>query len=97
MNDPVIGSLRPHVWDSERSVAYEAAIEAINGVVAAYSARIAEAGNPPASQDRIAEYRRLRTECQQVRKALRAEDAENVARVRAAYAAKLRELMETGA
>ncbi|MBM7054406.1 hypothetical protein [Streptomyces durocortorensis] len=97
MTDPVISNLRPHVWNSEQSVAYEAAIEAINGVVAAYSALIAEAENPPVSQELITEYRTLRTECQQVRKALRAEDTENVARVRAAYAAKLRELTETGA
>ncbi|WP_411079908.1 hypothetical protein [Streptomyces sp. cmx-18-6] len=96
MTDPVIGSLRPYTWDSEQSVAYEAAIEAIGAVVGAYSALIAEAGNLPASQDEIAEYRRLRTACQEERKALRAEDTENVARVRAAYAARLRELTQTG-
>ncbi|MER8197701.1 hypothetical protein ABTY00_27580 [Streptomyces microflavus] len=98
MTEPSIGNLRPYTWDSEQSVAYEAAIEAIGAVVGAYSAMLAaEAESHPASQDEIAEYRRLRTACQEERKALRAEDTENVARVRCTYAARLRELSETGA
>ncbi|MEU8526449.1 hypothetical protein AB0C77_12755 [Streptomyces sp. NPDC048629] len=97
MTDPVIGNLRAYTWDSEQSVAYEAAIEAINGVVGAYSALIADAETRPGTEAEIAEYRRLRAECQQERRALRAEDAENVARVRAGYAARLRELTEGGA
>ncbi|MGW8797358.1 hypothetical protein ACWGN9_09730 [Streptomyces sp. NPDC055775] len=97
MSEPVIGNLRPHTWDSEQSVAYEAAIEAINGVVSAYSGLIAAAESGPGAEGVIAEYRRLRAECQQERKALKAEDTESVARVRAAYAARLRELTETGA
>lgn len=96
MNDPVIKNLRPHTWSSEESVAYEAAIEAINGVVGAYSSLITEAEHRGA-QDEAAEYRRLRAACHQERRALRAEDSEAVARVRATYAARLRELTENNA
>jgi hypothetical protein len=38
----VLDQLEPHIWSSEESVAYEAAIEAINDAVGAYSAVIAE-------------------------------------------------------
>ncbi|MFI6209134.1 hypothetical protein ACIBAI_22465 [Streptomyces sp. NPDC051041] len=96
MTDPVIKNLRPHTWSSEESVAYEAAIEAINGVVGAYSRLLADAENRGA-QDEAAEYRRLRAACHQERRALRAEDTEGVARVRAAYAARLRDLTGTDA
>ncbi|MFE7752120.1 hypothetical protein [Streptomyces sp. NPDC057428] len=97
MSEPVIGNLRPHTWSSEQSVGYEAAIEAINGVVGAYTALIADAETHPGTHDEIAEYRRLRTECQQERRALKAEDTENIARIRAVYAARLRDLTEPGA
>ncbi|MFF8513461.1 hypothetical protein ACF064_35995 [Streptomyces sp. NPDC015492] len=97
MSEPVIGNLRPHTWSSEQSVAYEAAIEAINGVVGAYSALIADAESRPGTESAVAEYRQRRAECQQERRSLKAEDAENVARVRTAYAARLRELTEPGA
>jgi predicted hotdog family 3-hydroxylacyl-ACP dehydratase len=39
---PVLDQLEPYSWSSEESVAYEAAIEAINAAVGAYSAVIAE-------------------------------------------------------
>ncbi|MGW2210782.1 hypothetical protein [Streptomyces sp. NPDC001781] len=94
MNEPVIGNLPPHTWSSEQSVAYEAAIEAINGVVGAYSRLIADAEHRPDAQDTVAEYRRLRTACQQQRRGLRADDVQAVARVRADYATRLRELTE---
>ncbi|MEV6179967.1 hypothetical protein [Streptomyces sp. NPDC052015] len=97
MSEPVIGNLRPHTWSSEESVAYEAAIEAINGVVGAYSRLIADAESRPGAEDEAAEYRRLRAACHQERRALRAEDTEGVARVRAAYAARLRDLTDTDA
>ncbi|MGI5484865.1 hypothetical protein [Streptomyces lavendofoliae] len=92
----MIKNLRPYTWSSEESVAYEAAIEAINGVVGAYSSLITEAENRGA-QDEAAEYRRLRAACHQERRALRAEDTEGVVRVRATYAARLRELTENDA
>ncbi|MFZ3476045.1 hypothetical protein ACODT4_44450 [Streptomyces sp. 2.9] len=97
MSEPLIGQLRPYRWSSEQSVAYEAAIEAINGVVGAYSALIAAAESRTGTADEINEYRRLRAECQQERRSLRAEDSQNVDRVRAAYAGRLRELTEPGA
>ncbi|WP_327687073.1 hypothetical protein [Streptomyces sp. NBC_00467] len=97
MSEPVIRNLRPHDWSSEEAVAYEAAIEAINNVVGAYSALIADAELRPGTEAALAEYRRLRTECQQERRALKAEDSENVARIRRVYAARLNELPEPGA
>lgn len=97
MSEPVIGNLRPHDWSSEQAVAYEAAIEAINNVIGAYSALIAGAERRPELEGELAEYRRLRSECQQERRALKAEDSENVARVRHIYAVRLRGLPEPGA
>ena len=97
MSEPVIRNLRPHSWDSEEAIAYEAAIEAINDVVGAYSALIADADRRPDSQAERAEYRRLRNECQQERRALKAEDTEKVTRIRRVYAARLNELPEPGA
>lgn len=93
MSEPVIGSLRPHIWSSEESVAYEAAIEAVNGVVGAYSHLIADAEGRLGAEAEVAEYQRLRAACHQERRALRPEDTEGVARVRAVYAARLRDLM----
>jgi predicted hotdog family 3-hydroxylacyl-ACP dehydratase len=37
----ILDELQPFTWSSEDSVAYEAALEAINGAVGAYSALIA--------------------------------------------------------
>ncbi|WP_086695255.1 hypothetical protein [Streptomyces recifensis] len=96
MNDPVIKNLRPHTWSSEESVAYEAAIEAINGVIGVCSGLLTDAENRGVGEEASA-YRRLRATCHQERRALRAEDTEGVARVRATYAARLRELMENEA
>lgn len=91
MSEPVIGNLPPYSWSSEKSVAYEAAIEAINGVVGAYSGLIADA-KEHGNADEVAELRRRRTACQQERRGLRAENTEDIARVRTAYATRLREL-----
>lgn len=38
--EPIVGRLRGFAWSSEESVAYEAALEAINAAVGAYSAVI---------------------------------------------------------
>ncbi|MGW0552112.1 hypothetical protein [Streptomyces altiplanensis] len=65
-------------------------------MIGVYSALIAHAEKRSGTA-KITEYRRLRAECQQERRALRAEDTQNVARVRADYAARLRELTEAGA
>lgn len=63
------------------------AIEAIDGVGGAYSALIADAESRTGTAHEIAEYGRLRTECQRERRSLRAEDGKNVDRVRTTYAA----------
>lgn len=36
----ISGRLKPHEWSAEETAAYEAAIEAVNGAVGAYSALI---------------------------------------------------------
>ena len=92
---PITASLDPYEWDSEASVAYEAAVEAINGVVGAYTARITqETDKPEAERDdqAVTEWRRLRTECQQARQGLDASNADAIAHTRRKYAELLREL-----
>lgn len=99
MEKPVTGSLDPYTWDSEEAVAYEAAIEAINGVVGAYSALMhAEEQRPEQDRDadRVAEWRRLRAQCQQERQRLDPTDTEQVAGVRRQYAERLRDLSRRG-
>lgn len=95
MTEPITGSLEPYVWDSEAAVAYEAAVEAINGVVGAYSALISrEEKRSAESRDAtaISEWHRLQGECQQTRQGIDPDDAEQVRAVRSEYAARLREL-----
>ncbi|MFJ5016255.1 hypothetical protein [Streptomyces griseoluteus] len=65
MNDPVIKNLRPHTWSSEESVAYEAAIEAINGVIGVCSGLLTDAENRGVGEEASA-YRRLRATCRGV-------------------------------
>ncbi|WP_328643939.1 hypothetical protein [Streptomyces canus] len=94
-DEPITASLDPYTWDSETSVAYEAAVEAINGVVGAYSARIAAESSKPETErntQALAEWRQLRTECQRARETLDAGDSQAVAMVRREYARRAREL-----
>ncbi|MGW2793591.1 hypothetical protein ACWC9H_27180 [Streptomyces sp. NPDC001251] len=93
--EPVTGSLDPYEWDSEAAVAYEAAIEAINGVVGAYSAQIAAREAAPDDSRHAAELANLRSRrqaCQTVRQQLDPDDKERVAQVRADYSRQLREM-----
>ncbi|WP_229868604.1 hypothetical protein, partial [Streptomyces chryseus] len=93
--EPITGSLPPYEWDSEQSVSYEAAIEAINGVVGAYSALIArEEEKPEAARDEaaLAEWDRLCGECQKVREQLDPQDDARVHEIRARFARTYREL-----
>jgi hypothetical protein len=93
VNEPITGSLDPYTWDSEAAVAYEVAIEAINGVVGAYSALIHdEEQRPEPDGERIAELRRLRTECQRERERINPDDATQVAEIRQRYSQRLRGL-----
>ncbi|MER6481773.1 hypothetical protein [Streptomyces filamentosus] len=55
-------ALEPHDWSNEETAAYEAAIEAVNGAVGAYSARIAaEEAKPHPDQAVIKEARAAQT------------------------------------
>jgi hypothetical protein len=95
VNEPITGSLDPYTWDSEAAVAYEVAIEAINGVVGAYSALIHEEQQRPEPDDeRIAELRRLRRECQREREHINPDDAKQVAEIRQRYSQRLHDLRE---
>ncbi|MFF3256465.1 hypothetical protein ACFYWP_37040 [Actinacidiphila glaucinigra] len=93
MVEPISGSLELDGWDSEAAVAYEAAVEAINGVVGAYSALIAqEEQRSDPDPSAVAEWRRQRSECQQVRQRIDPDDAAQVDSVRREYAERLRQL-----
>ncbi|UQI49697.1 hypothetical protein M1P56_35510 (plasmid) [Streptomyces sp. HU2014] len=74
-------------------MAYEAAIEAINGTVGAYSARIAaeEAQEEPDSAA-IAAWQERQGECTRARQALDPTDHGEIARVREHYALLAREV-----
>lgn len=82
---------------TETAVAYEAAVEAINGVVGAYSALIArEEQRPLSEQDRAAlgEWTRQSRDCQHERRSLDPQDAAQVRMIRTRYAARLAELAD---
>jgi hypothetical protein len=83
----ITDQLEPYEWSNEKTAAYEAAIEAINGAVGAYSKVIAaeEAKAVPAQgvidAARAAQFRLARE-----REALRSSDQEQIASARAHYA-----------
>ncbi|MGW1670280.1 hypothetical protein [Streptomyces sp. NPDC002324] len=90
----VTHDLEAHDWSNEETAAYEAAIEAVNGAVGAYSARIAaeEAKDAPdaavieaarAAQGRLAKERER----------LRSADREQIAEARTHYARLAREVL----
>ncbi|WEH16363.1 hypothetical protein [Streptomyces sp. VNUA24] len=90
----VTHDLEAHDWSNEETAAYEAAIEAVNGAVGAYSAQIAaeEAKSTPdaavieaarAAQGRLAKERER----------LRSADREQIAEARARYARLAREVL----
>jgi hypothetical protein len=88
MTDPsrepsVLSQLQSFTWSSEDSVAYEAAIEAINGAVGAYSALIAaeEAKQQP-DQSAISDAQEGRAECARWREQLDPADRAAVAETR---------------
>lgn len=83
---PVSSQLRLSAWSSEETAAYEAAIEAANGAVGAYSARIAaeEAKDQP-DAEAIAQTRAARGRLAKEREALRPTDHQQVADARRRY------------
>ncbi|MFV0131654.1 hypothetical protein ACLGI4_28855 [Streptomyces sp. HMX112] len=100
MSDPTKGisithQLEPYQWSNEETAAYEAAIEAVNGAVGAYSALIAaEEGKPEPDpsviQHALDEQSRLTRE----REGLRSRDHAQIAAARARYAQLARDVRE---
>lgn len=90
---PVLGDLEGFAWSTEESVAYEAAIEAINGAVGAYTALIdAEQSKPVPDPAVIAAARSGRAECSQRRKELDPTNRVAVAAARRRFADLAREI-----
>jgi hypothetical protein len=82
-NESVIGQLQPFTWSTEESVAYEAAIEAINGAVGAYSALVAaERAKKKPDPQVIATARSGQMECARWRAQLDPQDHAAVAETR---------------
>lgn len=98
MTDPgrapsVLSQLQPFTWSSEDSVAYEAAIEAINGAVGAYSAVIAaEEAKPKPDTGVIDAARAGRAECARWRGQLDPADRLAVAEARRRFSQLAREV-----
>jgi len=79
----ILSQLQPFAWSSADSAAYEAALEAINGAVGAYTALIAEqeASEQP-DQGVIAAARSGRVECARWREQLDPSDRAAVEQTR---------------
>ncbi|MEU7116653.1 hypothetical protein [Streptomyces sp. NPDC046182] len=85
--------LETHEWSNEEAAAYEAAIEAVNGAVGAYSARIAaEEAKPEPDQEVIQKAREARARLARERESLRSSDRDQIAAARAHYAQLAREV-----
>jgi predicted hotdog family 3-hydroxylacyl-ACP dehydratase len=83
----VLSGLQPFSWSSEESVAYEAALEAINGAVGAYSALIAaEEAKPVSDPGVIAAARSARADCAHWRERLDPADHAAVSEIRRRFA-----------
>jgi predicted hotdog family 3-hydroxylacyl-ACP dehydratase len=89
----VLSQLQPFAWSTDDSVAYEAAIEAINGAVGAYSAVItAEEARPEPDVEVIAAARSGRAECAGWREQLDPADRAAVAETRRRFSQLAREV-----
>ncbi|GAA0298252.1 hypothetical protein GCM10010302_41160 [Streptomyces polychromogenes] len=92
---PITHQLESYAWSNEETAAYEAAIEAVNGAVGAYSALIAaqEAKAEPdqavIEQAHAAQFRLARE-----REALRSGDREQIAAARRHYAQLARDIRD---
>jgi hypothetical protein len=90
----VTDQLEPHEWSNEETAAYEAAIEAINGAVGAYSAVIsAEEAKDVPDPSVIEDARAAQTQLAREREGLRSSDREQIAAARARYAQLAREVL----
>ncbi|MFD5588829.1 hypothetical protein ACFWII_34115 [Streptomyces sp. NPDC127063] len=86
--------LDEHEWSNEETAAYEAAIEAVNGAVGAYSALIAfEEAKPQPDAAVIADARAAQARLAREREGLRSSDREQIAEARASYARLAREVL----
>lgn len=80
-------ALEAHGWSNEETAAYEAAIEAVNGAVGAYSSLIAaEEAKPQPDRSLITKAREAQTRLAREREALRSGDREQIAAARRKYA-----------
>lgn len=92
---PITHQLEPHEWSNEETAAYEAAIEAVNGAVGAYSALIAaEEAKPEPDPAVIEQARAARTRLAREREGLRSNDREQIAAARRHHARLARETRE---
>lgn len=92
---PVLGDLEGFTWSTEESVAYEAAIEAINGAVGAYTALIAaEESRPVPDPAVIAAARSGRADCARWRSGLDPADHAAVAATRRRFADLARQVRQ---
>lgn len=83
----VLDQLGSFEWSTQESVAYEAAVEAINGAVGAYTAQLAaEQRKADPDQAKLDAWRRGRRECEAARRSLDPADHEHVAQARRRYA-----------
>ncbi|MDX3521342.1 hypothetical protein [Streptomyces scabiei] len=90
----VTHDLEAHDWSNEETAAYEAAIEAVNGAVGAYSARIAAEEAKPAPDAAVIEAARAaQGRLAKERERLRSADREQIAEARARYARLAREVL----
>lgn len=91
----VTHELEPYEWSNEETAAYEAAIEAVNGAVGAYSALIAaEEAKPQPDAAVIAEARAGQARLAREREQLRSTDHAQIAEARQHYAQLAREVQE---
>ncbi|MGA5550494.1 hypothetical protein [Streptomyces pseudogriseolus] len=90
----ITNQLDPHKWSNEDTAAYEAAIEAANGAVGAYSAVIATEEAKTAPDESVIEATRAaQNRLAREREGLRSSDREQIAAARARYAELAREVM----
>jgi hypothetical protein len=86
--------LPEHEWSNEETAAYEAAVEAVNGAVGAYSALIAaEEAKPKPDARVIAEAREAQSRLGREREGLRSVDARQITTARRRYAVLAREVL----
>lgn len=89
----VTHALEPHHWSNEETAAYEAAVEAVNGAVGAYSALIAaEEAKPELDRQTVQKARTAQARLAREREELRSSDREQIAAARQRYSQLAREV-----